>query len=69
MCIDKQGRRAHRKSFERCVHLQTITPVTSRSWQGVRENPKLIMVSTGVVGQELRKTQWSKILSLAPMHL
>ncbi|KAK7713591.1 54S ribosomal protein L38, mitochondrial [Botryosphaeria dothidea] len=23
----------------------------------------------GVVGQELRKTQWSKILSLAPMHL
>ncbi|EKG10878.1 Ribosomal protein L14b/L23e [Macrophomina phaseolina MS6] len=23
----------------------------------------------GVVGQELRKTKWSKILSLAPMHL
>ena len=24
---------------------------------------------SGVVGQELRKTQWSKILSLAPMHV
>ncbi|OMP83512.1 54S ribosomal protein L38, mitochondrial [Diplodia seriata] len=23
----------------------------------------------GIVGQELRKTKWSKILSLAPMHL
>lgn len=24
---------------------------------------------TGVVGVELRKMKWSKILSLAPMHL
>ena len=24
---------------------------------------------TGIVGQELRRNKWSKILSLAPMHL
>jgi hypothetical protein len=28
-----------------------------------------LMDSIGVVGTELRKMKWSKILSLAPMHL
>lgn len=29
----------------------------------------MLTESTGVVGAELRKKQWSKILSLAPMHV
>jgi hypothetical protein len=29
----------------------------------------LTFSSTGVVGQELRGKQWSKILSLAPVHV
>lgn len=29
----------------------------------------LLIELIGIVGQELRNTQWSKILSLAPMHV
>jgi len=29
----------------------------------------LMMVRIGIVGIELRKAKWSKILSLAPMHI
>lgn len=32
-------------------------------------NSANVAVCAGIVGNELRDKQWSKILSLAPMHL
>lgn len=36
---------------------------------GVTLWEKLLICDSGVVGAELKDKQWSKILSLAPMHL
>ena len=42
-------------------------PLVAADGEGVHCH--VLMIILGVVGSELRDKQWSKILSLAPMHV